>query len=154
MILLLDVKGSMQLDRRKDVCACFNFHQLWCQHINTSYLEVVMLIRRMFLRLVTEMNDQFLERRINIKVCVKLGKNVTLVECSPRPVGEKLWKSSVFMSGINSSKRTLMSQSQMNTICFMFFDIKDTINSEFIPYGQLIKLIMWKYWSDCMKLRI
>jgi len=49
-----------------------------------------MLIRRMFLRLVTEMNDQFLERRINIKVCVKLGKNVTLVECSPRPVGEKL----------------------------------------------------------------
>jgi hypothetical protein len=40
-------------------------------------VENVALIRRLFLHLVTEMSDRFLEQRINIKFCVKLGKNAS-----------------------------------------------------------------------------
>jgi hypothetical protein len=38
-------------------------------------MEVVALIRRVFFRLVAKMSDRFLEQRINIKFCVKLGNN-------------------------------------------------------------------------------
>jgi hypothetical protein len=49
----------MQHDYSKDmsvhISTCF-------QHISTSYMEVVMLIRWVFLCLVTKMSDQFLEQ--------------------------------------------------------------------------------------------
>jgi hypothetical protein len=38
-------------------------------------MEVVALTIRVFLRLVTKMSDRYLEQRMNIKFCVKLGKN-------------------------------------------------------------------------------
>jgi len=45
IILLYDLKGTMQPDcRKKRVCACFNSHQLQFQHIKASYVEVVVLI--------------------------------------------------------------------------------------------------------------
>jgi hypothetical protein len=51
------------------------------------------------------MSDRFLQQRINIKFCVQLGSNVILVQCSPKIIGEKLWKSWVFLSGINTPIR-------------------------------------------------
>jgi hypothetical protein len=40
-------------------------------------MEVVALIRCVFLRLVAKIGDRFLAQRINIKFCVKLGKNAS-----------------------------------------------------------------------------
>jgi len=54
----------------------------------------------MFLCLVAKMSDQFLEQKIDIKFCGKLEKNVTFVQCSPRLMGEKQWKSLVFLNGM------------------------------------------------------
>jgi hypothetical protein len=51
------------------------------KRINASCVEVVALIKLVFLRLVGKMSDRFLGQRINIKLCAKLGnflsKNVT-----------------------------------------------------------------------------
>jgi hypothetical protein len=57
----------------------------------TSCVEVVALIRCVFLHFVA-VSDQLLEQLINIKFCVKLGKNAndTLCNACPRPVGENL----------------------------------------------------------------
>jgi len=54
-----------------------------------SFVEGVALMRHEFLCLVVKMSDQFLEQQI-IKFCMKLGKNVTLLQCSPRLLGGKL----------------------------------------------------------------
>jgi predicted secreted protein len=40
-------------------------------------MKVVALIKRLFLRLVTEISDRFSEERINVKFCVKFGKNAS-----------------------------------------------------------------------------
>jgi len=40
-------------------------------------VEVVVLIRCVFLSLVAKISDWFLERRINVKFYVKLGKNAS-----------------------------------------------------------------------------
>jgi len=71
----------------------------------------------MFLRLVAKMSDQFLEKRINIKFCVKLGKNArdTCVMLAEAYGGEAMKKSSV-LSLINCSQRARMSKSQMKTM--------------------------------------
>jgi hypothetical protein len=74
----------------KHFFASFFLHQLQFQRIGTSYMEVVALIRRVFPRLVAKMSDRFLEQRINIKCCVKLGKNASdTCAGSPRLMGEK-----------------------------------------------------------------
>jgi uncharacterized metal-binding protein len=52
-------------------------HQLRFQRINAGCVEVAVLIKRVFLRLVAKMRDRFLEKRINITFCVKLGKNAS-----------------------------------------------------------------------------
>jgi hypothetical protein len=75
MILLRDLKGATRIYRSKDMsvhvstCIAYNF--------NVSATEVVALIRRVFLSLVGKMSVRFLEQRINIKFCVKLGKNAS-----------------------------------------------------------------------------
>jgi len=49
-------------------------------HVSTcdaNCVEVLTLIRRMFLRLVTEISDSNLEQRISVKFCVNLGKNAS-----------------------------------------------------------------------------
>jgi len=53
---------------------------------------------RVFLRLVAKMSDKFSEQRINVKFCVKLGKNVrgTCAMLSEANGGEAMKKSSVF----------------------------------------------------------
>jgi hypothetical protein len=40
-------------------------------------MEVLVLIRRVFLQLVSRKSDKFLEKRINIKFFVKSGKNAS-----------------------------------------------------------------------------
>jgi trimethylamine:corrinoid methyltransferase-like protein len=58
-----------------------------------------------FVHLVAEMGDLFLEQQISIKVCVKLGKNANDT-CAMLSVayGEEVMKSRVFLSGINGSE--------------------------------------------------
>jgi len=63
---------------------------------------------------------------------------ITLVQCSPRIMGERLWKNQVFFSSVNGSKRARMSKSQMKTTLIIFFDIKCTVHFEFVPQGQSV----------------
>jgi hypothetical protein len=59
---------------------------------------LVALIRHVFQRLVARMNDRFLEQRMNIKCCVKLGKNAndTRAMLSKAYRGEAVKMSSAF----------------------------------------------------------
>jgi hypothetical protein len=61
-------------------------------------MEVMALIRRVFIRLFAKMSDRFLEQRINIKFCAKLGKNAseTCAMLSNAYGVEAMKKSSVF----------------------------------------------------------
>jgi hypothetical protein len=54
------------------------------------------------------MSDNLLGQQMNTALCVKLGRNVTLMQCSPRFMAEKLWKSQVFLSDINGSREDLI----------------------------------------------
>jgi len=91
-------------------------------------MEVVVLRR------AVKMSDRFLEQRIDIKFCVKLGKNAsdTCAMLSKAYGGEAV-KCQVFLSGINGSKRARMSKSQMKTTLIEFVDIKGIVHFEFIP---------------------
>jgi len=72
---LRDLKGAMRLDHSKDMsvhvstCTSYDFNA-----VNTSFMEVTALIKRVFLCLVAKMNDQSLEERIGIKFLIKLGE--------------------------------------------------------------------------------
>jgi len=59
----------------------------------------------MILRLVAEMSDLYLEQYINIKFCVKLGKDASDT-CAMffEAYGGESRESQAFLSGINSSK--------------------------------------------------
>jgi hypothetical protein len=57
---------------------------------------------------------------------------MTLMQCPPRLMGEKLRKCHVFLSGINDSKTARMSKSQMKKMFITFFDIKGNVHFEFI----------------------
>jgi hypothetical protein len=95
MILLRDLKGAMRLDRSKDM----SVHVSTCiKRINASCVETVALIRRVSPRLVVKMSDRVLVQGINIKLCVKLGKNAsdTCALLSERYGGEAAKMSSVF----------------------------------------------------------
>jgi len=56
------LKGTIQLDHNKDVCASFNLHQVQFEHINTNCVQVVALMIHVFLHLIEKMDDQFLEQ--------------------------------------------------------------------------------------------
>jgi hypothetical protein len=60
-------------------------------------------------------------------------------------MGEKLWRSLVFLSGIKNSKRARVLKTQMKTMFVTLFNIKDvfTLNS-FHKAKHSAKLIMWK----------
>jgi hypothetical protein len=49
-------------------------------------------------------------------------------------------------------KKTCISKLQMKTMLITFFYIKSIVCSEFIPQCQSTRLIMWKCWSDYVKL--
>jgi hypothetical protein len=70
----------------------------------------VALIIRVFLRFFAKMSDQFLEQQINLKFCVKLGKNAsdTCAMLFEAFGTEAVKKSSA--RGINGSKRVRMSK--------------------------------------------
>jgi len=90
-------------------------------------MEVVVLIRCVFLHLVTK----WLIFVWNYK-----RMQVTLVHCSLRHIGEKLWKGQVFFSCINIPKR-IVTMWKM-TIFITFFDIMSIFHFEFIPQGQTV----------------
>jgi hypothetical protein len=60
-------------------------------------VEVVAQIGRVFLRLVAKMSNRFLEQRIKMKICMKLGKNTSDIceMLSENYGGEAMKKSSV-----------------------------------------------------------
>jgi hypothetical protein len=68
-------------------------------------MEVVALIRRVFLHLIPKISDRFLEQRNNHQFCVKLGKSSsdTCAMLSDAHGGEAV-KNSVFLSVMNGSK--------------------------------------------------
>jgi hypothetical protein len=113
----------MWLDHSKDVCACFNLHHLQLQCINASCVEVMALIRCVFLHLVTKMSDWFLEQWITIKFCVKLGKNAQDTYALLRLMGEKLWRSQVFLNGINGSKTGTRTCKMMKKMLITFVSL-------------------------------
>jgi len=45
-----------------------------CTIYDFSCVEAVALIKHVFLHLVTKTSDQFLEKQINTKLCVKFGE--------------------------------------------------------------------------------
>jgi hypothetical protein len=53
-------------------------------------------------------------------------------------MGEKLWKSQVFLDDINYSKRARMSKSRMKTMLITLFHIKGFVHCEFIAQGQTV----------------
>jgi hypothetical protein len=54
-------------------------------------MEVVALIRHVFLHFITEMSDWFLVQQVNIKFYVKLGKNASdIYSVLSEAYGEKL----------------------------------------------------------------
>jgi hypothetical protein len=82
------------------------------------------------------MSDRFLEQRINIKFCVKLGKNAsdTCALLTEAYGGEVVKKSSVF--GCRGRFKIVITNEDMP---ITFFDIKGTVRFEFIPQGHTVK---------------
>jgi len=72
IILLNKVEESMQHDCSREmsmyVSTCTNY-------AFNAWMPVVAMVRRMFLHLVTEISDWFIEQWFYIKFCVKLGQN-------------------------------------------------------------------------------
>jgi len=77
----------------------------------------------LFLRLVAKMSDRFPEQRIDIKYCVKLGKNAsdTCAVLYEALKGEAV-KSQVFLSDINDSNIVARMWKMMKTMLITFFD--------------------------------
>jgi hypothetical protein len=75
MVLLRGLKGAVRLDHSKDM----SVHVPTCNALTLVVWKLGALIGMtcVFLRLVTKMSDRFLEQRINIKFCMKLGKNAS-----------------------------------------------------------------------------
>jgi hypothetical protein len=81
------------------------------------------------------MSDRLLEKRINIKFCVKLGNIVSRIcVLYSEAYGRDATKKSSVLSGTNGSKSARMSKSQMKTMLITLFNIfKGIICFELIP---------------------
>jgi len=98
-------------------------------------MEIVVLIIHMHLCLITKMSYWFLKQQINIKFCVKLGRNASNIYALLfKAYGEKLRKSLVFLSGITVH----MSKSQMKLMLITFFDMKGIVHFQFITQVQTV----------------
>jgi len=131
MILLHDLMGAKQLDCSKDMSMLVSSFTsyAWFQHINASCVEILTVIRCMFLYLVTKMSDWFLEQQINIKFFVNLRRNVgDICAVLSEAYGGKLWKNQVFLGGINSLKRACMPESHMEITLSTFFNVKGIVH--------------------------
>jgi hypothetical protein len=119
-------------------------HQLRFQLINANYIEVVALIKTVFLRLVAKRGDRFLEQRIKITFCEKLGKNATdTCAMLSEAYGGIAMKKSRVLSGINSSKRARMSESQMQTMPIIFFHIKNIPQGQTVNQAFYVEILKW-----------
>jgi hypothetical protein len=79
------------------------------------------------------MSDRFLEQRINISFCVKLGKNASDTYTMLYEAYEvKTMKNSSAFGWHSGSKRVARNAD----IAITFFDIKGIVHFEFIPQGQ------------------
>jgi hypothetical protein len=98
-----------------------------------------------FLRLVVKISNRFLEQRINIKFCVKVGTNAsdTCEMISEASWGEAMKNSSV--SEWHKRFRDVMSKSRTKTMLISFFDIKGMVHFiSFQKATQSTKFIMPK----------
>jgi len=59
------------------------------------------------------------------------------MQWSTRVMGEKLWKSQVFLSGTNGSKKVARTW-KMKTMLITFFDTKCNAHFEFVPQDQTL----------------
>jgi hypothetical protein len=110
--------------------------------ISVHYVEVVVLISCLFIHLITKMSSQFLEQRINVKFCVKLGKyaNDTCAVLSKAYGGEAMKKSSI-LGWHKWFKKSCMLKSQMKMTLVIIFDVKNIVHFDFLLQDQSTKLI-------------
>jgi len=116
MILLRDLKRAMRFNRSKDISVHVStWARYGYKHINASCVEVVTLIN--FSVSVSCSKIGWLDFKAKKKPCVKLGNNasVTLVQFSPRLMGEKLLKSQVSLNSVNGSNGVAKTWKIMNT---------------------------------------
>jgi hypothetical protein len=82
---------------------------------------------------------------------VKPGRNASVTfEMRFEAYGEEVMKTkrSRVLSGINNSKRSRMSKSQMKIMLITSFSIKDIVTFEFIPQGKAVNQV---YYEEILK---
>jgi hypothetical protein len=117
--------------------ACFNLHQLRFQRINASDVEVVALIRRVYLYVSSQKRvmDRFLEQRINIRFHVKLGKNAKKISLEMKHGAfSVISKAADIPTTQESSHIEITNEDNVHH----FLRYQGTVHFEFIPQGQTV----------------
>jgi hypothetical protein len=95
------------------------------------------------------MSELFLEQKIRIKFCVKLGKNASnTLSVAPEAYGGQAVKNPKFLSGINCSQWVAKTWKMMKTRPINFFDVKDIVHYKFILQGQTVNQ---SYYMEILK---